>query len=689
MSTTDEIKARLDIVNYIQQYVPLKKSGRYYKAPCPFHNERTPSFVVDPDRQSWRCFGACSEGGDIFNFAMKHHGWDFTDALNALAEQAGVEVRQRSQEDKARDEHVDKLRGLLKTIADVYHSHLIEGNTPEAKAVRAYAMDKRGLSLETIRKFGIGFAPSGWGNALEYLTNLGYSEEEVIEAGVALKNDRGNVYDRFRNRLVIPIRDQRGRVVGFGGRVLDPEDQPKYINSPQSAVFDKSRILFGLDLAREMIRKIETAVIVEGYMDAIQAHQAGFMNVVAQMGTAMTETQLRLIAPRDAKKIILALDADAAGQNATQRSLETARQTLVADFSGKLSVDIRILQIPNAKDPDDLLREEPDHWQTLVDDALPVADYVINAEVDALPDTASVQEREAAAKRVLPILIASENDLVKQDNIQKLALKLRIPERNLLAWSQEKRAEIKPVRRESPPPASDDPPPLDYDALEPPPDDDLEDGDYIIDMAVGHAPIIEPLAESVELHCLRTLFANPELVYAVNRKLRELANDNPAMSDGPLADLNAYDFTRTEYQAMISVFVDAVNQHDLDVLDYMQSNLDPVVKGVFKQIMVGDPEHVKGRVGERRFNGDFVSIWKKHERRYYVDTQDEEFIGKTLQLRVQRLRRELDEMSFAQRDSQNNNHEPSALELGMRIVLSTQAKTKLEAEISTLSARIL
>ena len=206
---------------------------------------------------------------------------------------------------------------------------------------------------------------------------------------MAVKNEAGRVYDRFRNRLMIPIRDDRGRVIGFGARALDAEDNPKYLNSPQTALFDKSHTLFGLDTAKTTIRDSETVVIVEGYMDAIQAHQAGFKNVVAQMGTAMTETQLQLVT-RFAKKIILSLDSDAAGQSATMRSLETARTTLQADFSGRLSVDIRVLQIPGAKDPDDLIRETPERWTELVANALPVADFVIEMEMATLPANASL-----------------------------------------------------------------------------------------------------------------------------------------------------------------------------------------------------------------------------------------------------------------------------------------------------------
>jgi DNA primase len=535
MSVADEIKSRLDIVDYIQRTVPLKRAGRTWKAPCPFHGERTPSFVVDPERQSWRCFGACAVGGDVISFAMRQNGWSFSDALQELGKLTGVEVRQRTPEQREKDDRLDTLRGLMQAAADAYHGLLLNPDDAEAVAVLRYAKEKRGLSEETIRNFGIGYAPQGWSHMLDHLKELGYDEAMIIETGMAVRNDAGRVYDRFRNRLMIPIRDERGRVTGFGARALNPEDNPKYLNSPQTPLFDKSRTLFGLDAARRAITDSETAVIVEGYMDAIQAHQAGFTNVVAQMGTAMTEPQLKLIAPRWAKKIVLALDSDAAGQSATMRSLEVARQTLQADYSGRLSVDIRVLHIPDAKDPDDLIRETPEQWAALVDNAQPVADFVIEAETATLPPHASVQEREAVARRVLPMLVASENNLYKKDNVQKLALRLRIAERDLLAWADEQARLRKPSPRDNalkvlkadlnePPEV----PERDYNEADIPPPGEYDD-------ASGTMPRIQPARRpvptrdvAIEEYCLRGLFRRPEVFYAVNRMLRQLAGSNRA-----------------------------------------------------------------------------------------------------------------------------------------------------------------
>ncbi|MCS7071244.1 MAG: DNA primase, partial [Anaerolinea sp.] len=450
MTPVDEIKARIDIVQYIGRIVPLKRAGRTYKACCPFHNEKTPSFVVDPERQTWRCYGACATGGDLFNFVMKRNGWTFAEALRELANEAGVELQQQTPEQKQRTEQLERLRGLMRAAADFYRQQFLSPDEA-ASDVRAYVAKKRGLHETTQEQFQLGYAPDGWTALTDAMTALGYTVDDLLAAGLSRRSETGRVYDYFRNRLMIPIRDERGRVVGFGGRALDPNEPAKYINSPQTALFDKSRLLFALDRAAPAIRQTETAVIVEGYMDAIQAHQAGHVNVIAQMGTALTEHQLRLIAPKWAKRIVLALDSDAAGQSATMRSLEVARGALQADYAGRLSVEFRILTIPDAKDPDDLIREQPERWASLVESAEAVADYVIAAEVRALPANPSVQQREQVARRLLPLLLATENDLYKKDNLQKLALKLHIPERDLLTWADE---QIRIQRSRAPAPRS-------------------------------------------------------------------------------------------------------------------------------------------------------------------------------------------------------------------------------------------
>ena len=347
MSVTDEIKSRIDLVSYVQRHVPgLKKAGRNHKACCPFHSEKTPSFIVNPERQTWHCFGACSEGGDLFTFAQKIHGWDFKEALRELAAEAGIALRALTPQQKSESDRRDALRGMVYAAADLFQDRLQAG---DALAVRHYLNDSRGLNDETVQIFQLGYAPDSWDWLLHSLRRLGYSDDDIVEVGLAVRSEKGRVYDRFRNRLMIPIRDERGRVVGFGGRALGQDESAKYINSPQSALFDKSGLLFGLDMGKGAIRESGTAVIVEGYLDVIQAHQAGYLNVVAQMGTAMTEKQIRLVAPRFASKIVLALDADEAGQNAARRSLDVARQALSRDYAGRLSVDCASCKCRRAK----------------------------------------------------------------------------------------------------------------------------------------------------------------------------------------------------------------------------------------------------------------------------------------------------------------------------------------------------
>jgi DNA primase len=663
MTVVDDIKAKLDIVSYIQQYVPLKKAGRSYKAPCPFHVERTPSFIVNPDTQTWRCFGACNEGGDIFSFAQKRHGWSFSEALQELGRQAGVEVRKQTPEQKAKDERLDALRGLVKAAGDFYVQSLMD-NSPEANAVLKYAREKRGFNDETIERFGIGYAPKGWRNALDHLKLLGYSEEQIVETGIAVRNDEGRVYDRFRNRLMIPIRDERGRITGFGARALDPDDHPKYLNSPQTALFDKSRTLFALDMAKNAIRDSETVVIVEGYMDAIQAHQAGFANVVAQMGTALTETQLKQLA-RWAKRIILALDADTAGQNATMRSLEVAREALKADYSGRLSVDIRILQIPDAKDPDDLIRETPEHWAALVEAARPIADYVIEMETASLSPNASVQEREAAARRLLPILAASENNLYTKDNLQKLALRLRIDERDLIFWAEEQRK----IARARPPR-----PPAQRPSIEEPPD--WPEPDY---GAENVAPTrSRPLASqqaALEVYCLRILLQHPDLYYQVNRKLRELAGDNRGLLNGPLGEWCAEDFSQSDCRALMQAFREAMAQDDMEPLDYLRITLDTTLAQQLEALMVHELDDLRHKLRYGLF-ADFADLRRAHEKRVLSSLDlGSELVKEALRLRNQRLLRERQDMRFLQMEVDDQD------DYGAQVRLSSLAKHLIEAEL--------
>jgi DNA primase len=322
MSVIDEIKSKLDIVDLVSDTVSLKKSGKNYTGFCPFHsNTKTPSFVVFPETQTWRCFGACADGGDIFSFVIKREGYEFKQALESLAQQAGIQLRAPSPETDKQDKQRQKLLDLNAAAAAYFH-HLLTVSPAGAK-VRTY-LAKREFTAETIATFQLGYALDKWEALKSHFVERGYSIEDLLAAGLIVERADGSPgYDRFRNRLIIPIRNPQGQVVGFGARALAVDQVPKYLNSPQTLLFDKSATLYGLDLARKYIREANQVVIVEGYMDVIQAYQSGAQNVVAQMGTALTEQQLKIL-KRTTSNFVLALDADTAGQAATLRGLNTA-----------------------------------------------------------------------------------------------------------------------------------------------------------------------------------------------------------------------------------------------------------------------------------------------------------------------------------------------------------------------------
>jgi len=435
MSVVDEIKTKIDLVELVSEHVNLKRSGRSYTGFCPFHpNVRTPSFVVFPDSQRWHCFGACGEGGDVFNYVMKREGLDFRTALEELARRAGVELKPRTPAQVQAEQETDRLHGLLEEAARYYNQLL--HHAPQAQAARAYVA-RRGLTDETVDRFLVGYSLPGWDGARAYLTERGYTVAELVKAGLLVqRDDRGSTYDRFRDRLMITIRDGKGRVTGFGARTLDPEGIPKYLNSPQTALFDKSRTLFGLDMARQAIRREDRAVIVEGYMDVMQAQQAGFANVVAQMGTALTESQLRQL-ERLSKRLVLALDPDTAGIRATLRGVKVARQTLEQEWEpvfdprglvgheSRLGADIRILQLPHGQDPDDLIREDAERWTTLIEEAVPVVDFYLKTLIEGL-DLDDSKAKSGVVDTLLPILRAVSNPVEREDHVQKIARVLRV-----------------------------------------------------------------------------------------------------------------------------------------------------------------------------------------------------------------------------------------------------------------------
>jgi DNA primase len=441
MTVADEVKDRLDIVEVIQSYVPLKKAGRNYKGLCPFHAEKTPSFVVFPHTGTWHCFGACGTGGDVFTFVMKQENLDFGEALQTLAQRAGVELKPPSPQAAAAEQRLTLLVEINQTAANYFHHLLL--NSDEAARARSY-LDERGLNRETIDSFQVGYALDSWDGLLNYLVSKGYTLADAAEVGLVIeREDKSGFYDRFRGRVVFSIRDHRGRTVGFGGRVLG-DDVPKYVNSPQSPLFDKSSTLFGLDQAKQGIRIAGEAVIVEGYMDVLMAHQHGLSNVVAQMGTALTESQLRLL-KRYTQRFILALDSDAAGDQATLRGLDVARQVVdrtvvpvptprgLIRFEERLAADIRIATLPPGYDPDEVIREEESRWTRLIEQAKPVMDYYFQALTAGL-DLSEARGKTEAVRALGPLIVGIGDRVQRAHYLQQLARMVQVDERAL--WDQ-------------------------------------------------------------------------------------------------------------------------------------------------------------------------------------------------------------------------------------------------------------
>lgn len=436
MAAVDEIKQRLDIIELIGSYLPLQKAGHNYKGLCPFHNEKTPSFVVFPDTQSWHCFGACGTGGDMFSFVMRRENMDFIEAMRFLAEKAGVQLSAPSQEQIVLQDEFEQLRQVNAAAAQFYHRYLME--RPEGAFTRTY-LEQRGLTGQTIETFQLGFAPDAWHNLGEALKPQ-FPADMLLTAGLTIKNEAGNVYDRFRNRLIFPICDIQGRVIGFAGRVLD-QSTPKYLNTPQTPLFDKGSVLYGLDLARQSIRDSGQVIVVEGYMDVIVPHQCGVKNVVAVMGTALTDAHIDAL-KKTTKELILALDPDAAGLRATERGWEVARAGLehrvvpvptaegLIRYEEKLAAAIRVLELPDGLDPDELVLSDRERWDRLVANAVPVVDYFVNLTI-AQADLTSAKGKRIAADRLLSILASIENSVERSHYLQRVAQLLRVDERTL------------------------------------------------------------------------------------------------------------------------------------------------------------------------------------------------------------------------------------------------------------------
>jgi DNA primase len=409
-----DIKAKLPVADVVGETVALKRAGTIQKGLCPFHAEKTPSFIVTPERETWHCFG-CGEHGDIFTFVMRRDGLDFREALSRLAERAGVELSART---AGEDRRRRRLREALEAAIAWYREVLLQAR--QAERARAY-LEERGLSAAIQERFGIGYAPNTWEALSTRLRAKGFSDSELTDAGIASPSTRGGVYDRFRGRIIIPIRDASGRAIGLGGRILPDAEGPKYLNSPATALFDKSRTLYGIDLAKSAIRREKLAVIVEGYTDVMAAHQAGFENVVASLGTALTAGQVEL-ANRYADAVALAYDVDLAGEAATQRGL--------LEELGPVVSKVRVIRIPAGKDPDELIRTDPEGWRASVAAAEELLPYFMQRAA-AEVDLRQPHGRSTYTRRMLDLLRRIPDRVERDSYVPRLAQLAGIDERIL------------------------------------------------------------------------------------------------------------------------------------------------------------------------------------------------------------------------------------------------------------------
>jgi len=453
----DEIKERISIVDVVGERVNLKKSGRSLKALCPFHTEKTPSFYVFPESGTFKCFG-CGAGGDIFTFLMRSDNVEFSEAMKTLAARAGINLRP-APEMIAEDQARTHMREVLNAASAYFHNLLLRANV--ADEARAY-LARRGMTQPTIEGWQVGYAPDSWDALQTYLAGRGYALQDMADAGLVIERDSGGYYDRFRNRIMFPIHDAKGNITGFGARAMG-DDKPKYLNSPQSILFDKSGTLFGIDHARDSIRQSGQAVIVEGYMDVLIPHQTGITNIVASLGTALTPRHMDQL-KRLCKTIIFALDADAAGDEATLRGLEVARDVMDREavpvptwrglirFEHVLETEVRVLSLPRGKDPDEVVLEDPLLWKRLVAEALPVVDFYFKA-ITAKLDLSKPHDKATAVERLLPIIGEILDDVVRSHYLQKLAALVQVDERTLAGRLRSTRPpSTRKQSQEAPPP---------------------------------------------------------------------------------------------------------------------------------------------------------------------------------------------------------------------------------------------
>ena len=417
-STVGEIKNRIDIVDLIGEYITLKRVGSGYQGSCPFHSEKNPSFYVSPQRQSFKCFG-CGAYGDIFTFVMKIEGVEFKEALEMLAQKAGVELEHF---DSAQNTIRQRLLQLNEDAARFFEKQLKKSKA--GKEIQLY-LAKRKINPESIKKWRLGYAPEGWRTLLDFLQPLGFSKKEVIQAGLAIANEeKHSVYDRFRGRIIFPINNLSGQVIGFGGRIKpgkEDDQGAKYLNTPTTLLYDKSRVLYGLEKARVKIREKDRVILVEGYTDVIASHQAGFTNTVSVSGTALTPYQTDIL-KRYTDKIVVAFDMDEAGRSATQRSICLLQE------KGFL---IRIITVAGSLDPAEIIGKSSQNWEKAIEKSQSIFDFYFQRAFAGYSKEEPEGRKEILAM-LLPLLTRISNWIEQAHWIQKLAQALKVNEESII-----------------------------------------------------------------------------------------------------------------------------------------------------------------------------------------------------------------------------------------------------------------
>ncbi len=433
-----QVRASTDIVGLISGYVNLKKQGANHSGLCPFHNEKTPSFKVNQNLQIFKCFG-CGEGGDVFRFLELMEGASFPEAVRQLAERHGIPLPTADPAEKKRVAQQEKLLDLMRAASDFFRGGL---GRPEGRAASAY-LENRGIDAATVECFGLGFAPRG-SRLLSELRRAGFSEQDAVTCGLLASNDKGDLYDKFRDRIMFPIRNLSGKVIAFGGRALS-EAGPKYLNSPETPLYHKSDHLYALDVTREEIRKRNFAILVEGYFDCIVPYQFGFRNVVASLGTSLTANQARILG-RYSRKVVVNFDPDSAGVAAAVRSF---------DLFAREGMRVNVVQLPAGADPDSYLREEgAEQYQQRLTGSLPYLEYLLTTLLEAERDPYSPRGKQAVAAQILPYLARIPDRIERAETVSQVASRLRLDEGLLLA---ELRKLVRPARRGEPLPLQPSP----------------------------------------------------------------------------------------------------------------------------------------------------------------------------------------------------------------------------------------